>query len=209
MSPTRFAEMTAEDVWAVQAADQRPTMIRRLATLALLILVGALIGAFGTISFPLGFGVNTFWTGIAVQQVGAIWFGMWGVLAGVIFPFFSNATLNTAWTISAAYIPANFIQSFLPAWALRHFRADPRLRRWRDTVVLFAAMVVSNALGALWSIVVVLRGFDLLPEGAILQYLWSWFSGNLLAGMVFNFLSLFAFSGMVIRSGRFVKRWWT
>jgi hypothetical protein len=209
MRPTRFAEWTTEEIWAVDPGGKRSVGARQLTILALLIVVGALVGAFGTISFPLEFGVNTFWIGIAVQQVGAIWFGMWGVLAGVIFPFFSNATLHTAWYISAAYIPANFIQSLLPAWAFRHFHADPRLRRGRDFVILLVAMLVSNALGALWSVMVVLNGLGLLPPGSTLLYIWGWFGGNLLAGIVFNFLSLFAFSGMVLRAGVFVKRWWS
>ena len=109
----------AQGVW--EKGEQPSVGARHILMLTGLILIGAIVGAFGSISFPLGFGGNFFWTGIAVQQVGSIWFGAWGVLAGVIFPFFSNALAGTPFYVSAAYIPANLVQSLLPAWAFRRF----------------------------------------------------------------------------------------
>jgi hypothetical protein len=175
--------------------------------LALLIGIGFVVGAFGSISFPLGFGVNFFWTGIAVQQVGSIWFGIWGVLAGAIFPFFSNGIAGTPFLVSLAYIPANAMQAFLPAWVFRYFKLDPRLKSARDYLFLFAAMVVSSAFGALWSVLVVLRGFNLLTTDSVPLFIWGWFGGNVIAGLVFNFILLKALSGVVIRTTAFVKRW--
>ncbi len=166
-----------------------------------------MVGAFGSISFPLGFGVNFFWTGIAVQQVGPIWFGIWGVIAGTIFPFFSNAIAGTPFYVSAAYIPANLIQALLPAFAFRFFKADIRLNSGRDFAILIGAMVVSSALGAMWSVLVVLRSFGLLTTNSIPLFLWGWFGGNVLAGLVFNIILLKALSPVVIRSTAFVKRW--
>ena len=141
---TRSSEMTAEQIWTAQEGERRSVGIIHIVILALLIGIGFVVGAFGSISFPLGFGVNFFWTGIAVQQVGAIWFGAWGVLAGSIFPFFSNAIAGTPFYVSAAYIPANAVQAFLPAWAFRYFKADPRLRSGRDYGILLASMIVSR-----------------------------------------------------------------
>jgi len=80
-------DLTAEQIWTVQPGERRSVGVIHIVILALLIGIGFVVGAFGSISFPLGFGVNFFWTGIAVQQVGGIWFGGWGVLAGAIFPF--------------------------------------------------------------------------------------------------------------------------
>lgn len=203
------ADLTAEEIWTVQPGERRSVGVIHIVILALLIGIGFVVGAFGSISFPLGFGVNFFWTGIAVQQVGAVWFGGWGVLAGAIFPFFSNAIAGTPFYVSLAYVPANAVQAFLPAWAFRKFKADPRLKSGRDYLILFIAMVVSSAFGALWSPLVVLRGFGLLTTESVPLFIWGWFGGNVIAGVVFNFILLKALSAVVIRTPAFVKRWWS
>ncbi len=196
----------AEGIW--KKGEQPSVGVRHILVLTGLVLIGALLGAFGSISFPLGFGVNFFWTGITVQQVGSIWFGAWGVLAGIIFPFFSNALAGTPFYISAAYIPANLVQSLLPAWAFRRFKADPALGSGRDAAILLTAMLISNAFGALWSPLVVLRGFGLLETQSIPLFLWGWFAGNMMAGLVFNFILLKALSRSVMRLRTFVRGWW-
>lgn len=203
------SELTAEEIWTVEEGEKRSVGVIHIVILALLIGIGFVVGAFGSISFPLGFGVNFFWTGIVVQQVGAIWFGGWGVLAGAIFPFFSNAIAGTPFYVSMAYIPANAIQAFLPAWAFRRFKLDPRLKSARDYGIFFAAMVVSSALGALYSVLVVLKGFDLLTTDSTPLFIWGWFGGNVVAGVVFNFILMKALSAVVIRTTAFVKRWWS
>jgi len=208
MSTSVSKDLTPEEIWTVQEGERRSVGVIHIVILALLIGIGFVVGAFGSISFPLGFGVNFFWTGIAVQQVGAIWFGAWGILAGVIFPFFSNAIAGTPFYVSLAYIPANFVQAFLPAWVFRHFKLDPRLRSKRDYGYLLLAMIVSSAFGALYSPLVVLKGFGLLTTESLPLFIWGWFGGNVIAGIVFNFILLKALSGVVIRTTAFVKRWW-
>ena len=200
-------KITSEQIWAVAPGERRQVGVVHIVITALLIGIGFVVGAFGSISFPLGFGVNFFWTGIAVQQVGSIWFGLWGVIAGTIFPFFSNAIAGTPFYVSAAYIPANLFQAFLPAFAFRYFKGDIRLNKGRDFVILISAMVISSAVGALWSVLVVLRSFGLLTTNSVPLFLWGWFGGNVVAGLVFNIILLKALSGVVIRSTAFVKRW--
>ena len=202
------SELTAKEIWTVQEGEKRSVGVIHIVILALLIGIGFVVGAFGSISFPLGFGVNFFWTGIAVQQVGPIWFGAWGVIAGTIFPFFSNAIAGTPFYVSLAYIPANAVQAFLPAWVFRRFKLDPRLKSTRDWLWLLAAMVVSSAFGALWSPLVVLRGFGLLTTDSVPLFIWGWFGGNVVAGIVFNFILLKVLSPVVIRTTAFVKKWW-
>jgi hypothetical protein len=205
---TSRSDLTAEQIWTVEEGERRSVGVIHIVTLALLIGIGFVVGAFGSISFPLGFGVNFFWTGIAVQQVGPIWFGGWGVLAGTIFPFFSNAVAGTPFYVSAAYIPANLIQAFLPAWVFRRFKLDPRLRSTRDYGFLIASMLISSAFGALWSTLVVLRSFGLLTADSVPLFVFGWFAGNVIAGLIFNTILLKALSGVVIRMPAFVKKWW-
>lgn len=195
-------------IWQRDEEDINKPRFIHIGITVVLIVIGFIVGAFGSISFPLDYGVNYFWTGIVVQQVGGIWFGAWGVIAGTIFPFFSNAVSNTPLLISLSYAPANFIQSFLPAWLFRKLRLNPALESGLDYFYLFLVMVVSNLIGALWSVVVVLNGFDLLGSGSMIRYIWGWIGGNMVAGIVFNFIILKFISGLVIKSKVLVKRWW-
>lgn len=201
--------VSADKIWTVEQGERRSVGVIHIVITALLIGIGFVVGAFGSITFPLGFGVNFFWPGIAIEQVGAIWFGAWGCIAASIFPFFSNAIAGTPFYVSAAYIPSNFIQAFLPALAFRYFKLDPRLRSARDYIILLLAMIISDAFGALWSTLVVLRSFGLLTASSIPLFIWGWFGGNLIAGIVFNFILLKALSGVVIRTPAFVKKWWS
>ncbi len=205
---TQSNVLTADKIWTVEPGERRSVGVIHIVITALLIGIGFVVGAFGSITFPLGFGVNFFWPGIAIQQVGAIWFGAWGAIAAAIFPFFSNAIAGTPFYVSLAYIPANFVQAFLPAWAFRKFKADPRLNSWRDYIILLVAMLVADAFGALWSPLVVLRSFGLLTTGSLPLFIWGWFGGNLIAGLVFNFILMKALSSVVIRTPTFVKKWW-
>lgn len=200
--------MTAEQIWTVQPGEKRSVGVIHIVITALLIGIGFVVGAFGSISFPLGFGVNFFWPGIAIQQVGSIWFGLWGVIAAFIFPFFSNGIAGTPFYISLAYIPANLVQGLLPAWAFRFYKADPRLKSGRDYLILIGAMIISSAFGALWSTLIVLRSFGLLTTDSVPLFIWGWFGGNVIAGLVFNFILLKALSAVVIRTPSFVKKWW-
>jgi hypothetical protein len=200
--------MTAEQIWTVQTGEKRSVGVIHIVITALLIGIGFVVGAFGSISFPLGFGVNFFWPGIAIQQVGSIWFGFWGVIAAFIFPFFSNGIAGTPFYISLAYIPANLVQGLLPAWAFRFYKADPRLKSGRDYLILIGAMIISSAFGALWSTLIVLRSFGLLTTDSVPLFIWGWFGGNVIAGLVFNFILLKALSAVVIRTPSFVKKWW-
>jgi hypothetical protein len=202
------SEFSEEDIWTVKEGEKRTVRITHIFITILLITIGFVVGAFGSVSFPLGFGVNFFWTGIVVQQIGSIWFGAWGVIAGAIFPFFSNSIAGTPFYVSLAYLPANAIQAFLPAWVFRHFKLDPRMKSGKDGLYLFLAMVVSSIIGSLWSVLVVLKGYDLLPPGSVPLYIWGWFGGNVIAGVVFNFILLKALSEIVISTKAFVKRWW-
>jgi predicted exporter len=69
-------------------------------------------------------------------------------------------------------------------------------------------MLVSSAFGALYSPLVVLRGFGLLTTDSVPLFIWGWFGGNVVAGLVFNFILLKILSPVVIRTTAFVKKWW-
>ncbi|HEC22015.1 MAG TPA: hypothetical protein ENI95_03750 [Chloroflexi bacterium] len=204
---TMSAEQSAEEVWAVEEGEERSVGVIHIVITALLIGIGAVVGAFGSFTLPLGFGVNFFWPAIAVQNVGSIWFGAWGVIAAALFPIISNGVAGTPVYVSLAYIPANAVQAFLPAWAFRQFKGDPRLRKGRDWAIFLISITLGNIFGAFWGPMVVLKSFGLLTTDSLPLFIWGWFAGNEIAGIVFGVILLKALSGVVIRSRAFVKKW--
>lgn len=200
-------DQTAEEIWAVEEGEERSVGVIHIVITALLIGIGAVVGAFGGFTLPLGFGVNFFWPGIAVQNIGSIWFGAWGVIAAALFPIISNGITGTPVYVSLAYIPANAMQAFLPAWGFRQFKADPRLKSGRDWLVFLVTITLGNIFGALWSPLVVLKGFGLLTAESVPLFIWGWFAGNEIAGIIFGVILLKALSPVVIRSRAFVKKW--
>ncbi|HEY90124.1 MAG TPA: hypothetical protein G4N98_10430 [Thermoflexia bacterium] len=199
--------MDEQQIWQVEEGETRSAGIIHIVITALLIGIGAVVGAFGSFSLPLGFGVNFFWPAIAVQNVGGIWFGAWGVIAASLFPIISNGITGTPVYVSLAYIPANLVQALLPMLAFRYFKADPRLNSKRDWIVFLASITLGNIFGALYSPLVVLKGFGLLTAESVPVFIWGWFGGNEVAGIIFGVILLKALSNVVITTNAFVKRW--
>jgi len=196
-------------IWSESPDEKkRPVWFFLLMSL-ILVVSGFIAGAFGSISFSVGSGVNYFWPGITIQQVGGIWFGAWGILAGVVFPFFSNAVTGAPFAISLAYLPANFLQAFLPAYIFRRLKLDPRLESGTDYLSLLFSMFVGNLLGALWSVFVLLFLTDRISWSEAGSYFFGWFGGNMSAGVVFNFVILKSVSQLIVRANALVKKWWS
>ncbi|MBA4380105.1 MAG: hypothetical protein C0393_05395 [Anaerolinea sp.] len=189
--PQKPVEQTAEEIWTVKPGERRSVGVIHIVITALLI--------------GIGFVANIAWLNFAVQPTASIWFGAWGVLTGAISPFFFFYALGGYPLYdSLAYIPAGAIQAFLPAWAFRHYKADPRLKSARDYLILLAAMIVSSAFNVLWWLVVQ-RGSDALLAEPHLITDWSICS---VVNLVFTFILLKALSPVVLRTTAFVKKWW-
>lgn len=195
-------------VWDLQEGEKRKSGIVHIVITALLIGIGAIVGAFGSFSFPLGFGVNFFWPAIAVENCGGIWFGAWGAIASAIFPIISNGIAGTPIYVSLAYIPANAIQCLAPAFAFRYFKADPSLKSTRDYVIFIVSITLGALCGAIYSPMVVLKGFGLLTAKSLPIFVFGWFAGNVIPGIIFGIILLKALSAIVVKSNSFVKRWW-
>ena len=211
-------ESPGKTIWSESPNQETRSVGFYLVMFFMLVVIGFIAGAFGSISFSVdnpdawisvGSGVNYFWPGITIQQVGGIWFGAWGILAGVIFPFFSNAVTGTPFVISFAYLPANFLQSFLPAFAFRRLKLDPRLESGADYLSLLFSMFLGNLLGSFWSVFVLIYLTERIAWGDAASYFFGWFGGNMIAGVLFNFVILKSLSQLVIRANGLVKKWWS
>lgn len=194
-------------VWEVEPGERRKAGIVHVVMMALFIGIGIVVGTLGSLAIPIGF-VSLFWPGQAVQALGGIWFGAWGVIAGMFFPFISNALSGSApIPVSAAYLPANFLQGFLAAAGFRWLKADPRLRTWRDWAVwVVIGVLAANFLGAFWG-TYILTWFGLITEAARPTALFGWFIGNSVPSLIFGSILLKYVSPMILRSKTFVKGW--
>jgi len=194
-------------VWKIEEGEVRKPGTIHIAVFALLIGVGAVAGAFGSLAIPLGFGVTGFWPGVAVQAVGSIWFGLWGVIAGGLFPFISNSLAGAPLYVSVAYLPSNIVQGLVPLLAFKYLRLDPRLRSIKDYIgyILFA-VVINNVLGASWA-VTALQYFGLITVGSVPLFFSGWTIGNGVPSLIFGIILLKALSPIIIRSRAFCKGW--
>lgn len=195
-------------IWTVEEGERRSPGIIHVVMMALFIGIGIVVGTLGSLAIPIGF-VSAFWPGQAVQAVGSTWFGAWGVIAGMFFPFISNAMSGSApIPVSAAYLPANFLQGFLAVAAFKFLGGDPRLRTARDwTIWVVFGVLVANFLGAFWG-TYVLSWFGLITDQARIPALLGWTIGNSIPSLIFGSILLKYVTPMVIRSKAFVKGWW-
>ncbi|RLE78676.1 MAG: hypothetical protein DRJ51_09135 [Thermoprotei archaeon] len=200
--------MAEESVWKLEKGEVRKPGTIHIAVFALLIGVGAVAGTFGSLAIPLGYGVTGFWPGVAVQAVGSIWFGLWGVLAGGLFPFISNTLAGAPLYVSVAYFPSNAIQGLLPRLAFKYLNCDPRLKSAKDYVVFIVfGVILNNILGAAWA-VTALQAIGLITVESVPLFFSGWTIGNGVPALVFGVILLKALSPMVVRHRSFCKGWW-
>jgi integral membrane sensor domain MASE1 len=195
-------------LWSLQDGEIRRPGIVHVVMLALLTGIGIVVGTFGSLALPIGF-VSLFWPGQAVQSVGGIWFGWWGGIAAVLFPFISNSLSGAApLPVSLAYVPSNILQAMMAAWAFRFFRAHPSLKTSRDWGIwIFFGAILPNLLGAAWGSGVLVF-FGMVTKAAYLTTFAGWFVGNTIPTIILGSVVLKFVSPLVIQSRAFVKGYW-
>jgi len=125
---------------------------RRFVTFLFLIFLGTIVSTLGSISLPIGFGegLTSFWPGMVVQVLGSIWFGLWGVAAGVIFPIFSGAIVGSDLLGLVGFIPANLAQCLIPYIIYRHYRLELPPKTFRDYLFfILGGIILPASAGAL------------------------------------------------------------
>ena len=177
-----------------------------IAVTVILIGVGIIIALLGSLSVPLAYSITFFWPAIAVQVVGGIWFGWWGVLAGTSFPIISNFIIGVPISANLIFIPANFMQSFLPVFLMQRLKADIRLSRVRDHMVFVLGIVLSNLISAFWS-VIALYVQGLLSPPDLARYYLAWSIGNILPAIILGEVLLKIFSEFIMETSWFCCNW--
>jgi len=142
-----------------------------------------------------------------VQVVGGMWFGMWGVLAGTLFPVVGGF-INGEPALSLLLIPTNVIQSLAPVWVFRRWRLDPRLTTLTDWVAfILVTGLLMNIPAAIWETTVRWAlGVHSGPWWVI--FLTSYIIGHGVPPALMGAVILKALSGVVVKSRVFCKGWW-
>lgn len=202
------AAASGRSVWEVQEGESRESGPVHVIMTALFIGIGIVVGTFGSLAVPIGF-VSAFWPGQAVQAVGAVWFGAWGVIAGALFPLISNTISGSApLPVSIAYLPGNAVQAGLAAWAFKRWDVHPALKERRDWIIwIVLGVVAANLVGSLWGSAV-LVAFGLITVEAWPVAWLGWWVGNTIPGLIFGSILLKFVSPVIIDSKAFVKNWW-
>jgi len=173
-----------------------------------LTLVGLILGALGVISVPLGHGISGFWAAGVVQVAGGICFGGWGVLAAAFFPSVSNALTHSAFISILGFIPANLVQSLIPAWAFRHFKVDPGLPGRKGILFYLVWGVLASALGGsmLGAFSIVLLGGA--PWAAYPTLVAKWAISNMVVSVLVGIPVQRELTPLLRDLGLLVKGWW-
>jgi serine/threonine-protein kinase len=141
---------------------------------------------------------------LALKQAGSVWFGLWGTLAALLaeiaYSFFGGRDLY----LSIALLPMLLAEALLPGWAFRHFKVDPRLKSWRDLGACLAILSLSSVLsGVLFTMPIVLFfGESWMP------FLLETTIPKLISSLLLTPLLLKLFSGLLLRTPAYVRRWW-
>ncbi|MCD6519693.1 MAG: hypothetical protein J7M05_07210 [Anaerolineae bacterium] len=177
-----------------------------LATLFLLGL-GWVAQRSGWLPLQVGF-LRGFGAALTLQMVGAIWFGIWGILAGSIALFLPGISTPTyPLPEPLAQLPAYLCQGLLVSWAFRHFRADPRLRTNRDWAIwTFWGVLLSNALGG--ALVALSQGLLAeLPKASWKLLFLHWWASNTISVWFLGTVLLKFLSPLIVRSPAFCSRY--
>jgi len=187
-------------------AHQRGPNVGHFVVTALFVGIGTVVGAFGSLAVPLDFSA-AFWPAQALQAVGGIWFGLWGGgIAAAIFPFFSNAIAGISVWVSLLFIPANFAQGMIPAWAFRRFEADPVLKTGRDYVIwTVSGVLIANLVGSLWSSIMLAFVTKAIPPDDWFSTWLGWFIGISVPSWILGVVRLKALSPLAARTRVFCR----
>ena len=165
--------------------------------------IQTLLGFFGNIGFTIQPGVSVLYPVVAVQVLGGIWFGIWGVIASMIGPTIANIAAGYPVVLVLTYAPAaNAIRTIVPMWAFRQFNGDPRLRDAKSWILLLVfGMLINNMIGGVIGNVTFYDwGYFVSIEDMIyVGYFW-WVANNALVVAVYGVPILLAMSAAVMRT---------
>ena len=173
-----------------------------------LTVIGGVLAGLSERLLPLGYGVTALWLGAAVIANGSIWFGGWGVLAGMLFPFLAGQMQGVDLEDSLSAVLPNLIEGLIPALAFRHGHADRALHDRRSAVlyVIWAVVVPSlcGGLVAAWF----WRLLDKASWSTFRLLAFDWSLSNMVVLIAFGFPLAYLLTPALRARGWQVLGWW-
>jgi hypothetical protein len=181
-----------------------------IALFAVLVVVNALLAAFGEITTGVAPGISSFYIAVAFMIAFALWFGGWGVLAAYLGCVIGAgvtggvpAGVNLVWSLADVW------QVLIPFVAFRVFRADIALPTWRDFGIFLAfGWFLNNLAGAAWGVASFAIG-GVIPWSAAAGLFRSWFIGNLIVTILITPPLLVFLTPRLREAGLLVKGTWS
>jgi len=183
-------------------------MFRRgLAILLSLTVIGTALACLSERLLSVGYGVTVLWLGAAVIANGGIWFGAWGVVAGMLFPVLAGQIQGLDLEDSLLTLLPNFIEGLVPAAVFRGLRADPALSDRRSQIIyaLWAAVLPSAVGGTLAASFWLLLEKADWPAFRLLALDWS--LSNMAVVLIFGFPAAFVLTPLLRERGWLVEGW--
>ncbi len=195
-------------VWDVPIGAEVNVGWRHVVILLVTVGIGSVVGGLGTMSFPVGDTPSGFAPSAAVQVVAGIWFGGWGVLAGVIFPAIVRSLAGPDNVLGR--VLADIVLCGLPAIWFRFSRPDPGLSQRGDRLMyLLVVVIIANLLAAMigvsYLMIVEIEGRGL---GRWLARVLAWFAAGAGPCLVLGLPILRTLSPVITRSSLFCRSWW-
>ncbi|MFH0800370.1 MAG: hypothetical protein V2A66_09365 [Pseudomonadota bacterium] len=151
--------------------------------------IGTILGTIGTVSFPIGTNMSYFWPAAVVQTVGGLFFGIWGVLAGTLFPSLSNALTDGSKSHVIWLIPANFIQSFIPLCVKKVIGFSPRSLDMKSIFgFIVGCAILPHVFGGFVGCGALFLLGDIPNQAEFWRTLRVWLIGNIPCSIVFGLL---------------------
>jgi len=200
--------LDADEVWAIQPGRHVRFSMRCLILTVYLTLLVTLTATLGTMSSSSdSTAIVSFWPAAALQVVFSIWFGIYGVIAGIIGPMLGNGLVGES---PLMFLFSNAIQSSLAGLWFRYRRLDPRLRSRRDWLgAILIGCILSHLLGAVFGVT---EAYLRSPANYGFPYwagkLLSWLAGNSLPCIILVPALLKSGSAIIVRGPLFCQSFW-
>lgn len=184
-------------------------MKRNLLIFATIFVLGSVLGTLGTISFPVGVNITYFWPAAALQTVSGIFFGLYGILGGVLFPILTNALTDGTAAHTIGFIPANIAQTVLPLLMVRKLNISLDLKKTRDVLLfVIGASALPHILGAMIGCATLYFLGTIQNSKEFWSMVSVWIIGNVPCSVVFGYLLVKTFTPVLKDCGLYYDGFW-
>lgn len=203
--------------WTLTDRERGRPGYQHFLLLLVLTVTGTVLGCLGDLSVDVGGAgsVNIFWPASALIAVGGIWFGGWGILAGVLVGGLSgymNATLegSTPSLLHAFHFaPSDFVQGLIPALVFRLKKLDPSLPTRREVgAFILWGVLVNRLLGGGLALLSLRFSGEVFSPAQRVEALALWLLAGVWPGLLFGVPLLRSLSSVLPASSLFCKTWW-